>query len=39
MDCECGTFDHEKGVMLHLPVLTTVQLHDDGSERSHGAAD
>ena len=39
MDCECGTFDHEKGVMLHFPMLTTVRLRYEGSEWSHGAAD
>ena len=38
MDCECGTFDLEKGVMLCLDSLTTVLLQYAGSEWSHGAA-
>ena len=37
MDCECGTFDLEKGVMLHFSPLTTVRLLYNGSEWSHGA--
>ena len=35
MDCECGTFDLEKGVMLRFLLLTTVRLGYEGSEWSH----
>ena len=32
-------FEKVSVMVLHFPVLTTVRLHYDGSEWSHGAAD